>query len=98
MRLTDEETLRDEVHRNPESTRWISKRGVVRKKQWSGKEKKRDVVDKGCAREMQQSDIHTREAQGRQTQARRRKAGRHRPKNHRPGRRKPRERGLEGAA
>ncbi|KAF6220500.1 hypothetical protein HO133_002933 [Letharia lupina] len=60
MRMIDAETLRDEIRENPKSTRWVSKRGVVRKKQGGGKGKG-DAVDEGQARERCARDGYERE-------------------------------------
>ncbi len=75
----DEEALRDEIRKNPKSTRWVSKRGIVRKKQGSRKEK-RETVDEDYGRftlareryaeEIDGRKMHERDAHVRETHAR----------------------------
>ncbi|CAD6581431.1 MAG: hypothetical protein ASARMPRED_000612 [Alectoria sarmentosa] len=69
MHIIDEKTLEDEIRRNPKSTRWVSKRGVMRKKQGSGKEK-HNAVDGGHALERTARDASEREMQQREMQQR----------------------------
>lgn len=63
VRITDEESLREEARKNPKSTRWVTKRGVVRKKQGSGKEK-RNAVDVGKERDGYAREKETRTHRG----------------------------------
>lgn len=69
VRITDEESLREEARKNPKSTRWVTKRGVVRKKQGSGKER-RNVVKIG-----KDQDVYAREKHAQQEEGRRMRRG-----------------------
>ena len=77
--MDDEEALRDEIRKNPKSTRWVSNRGIVRKNQGSCKEK-RETVDEDYVRvtlareryeeEIDGREMHERDARVRETHAR----------------------------
>ncbi len=73
VRFRDEEALRDEIRKNPKSTRWVTKRGIVRKKQKSGKEKREtvneDYVRPTLARERYAEEIDGREMHERDSRA-----------------------------
>lgn len=67
--MVDEVTLQDETRKKPKTTRWVSSRGVMRKKQGSGKEK-RNAADENYARDVHAGERHVQEIDRREVRQR----------------------------